>query len=29
LHGEWNPNEAVSVVRFRLVRAVGEPNDMG
>ena len=29
LHGEWNPNETVSVVRFRLVRAVGESNDMG
>ena len=29
LHGEWNPNEAVSVIRFRLVSAVGEPNDMG
>jgi len=29
LHGEWNPNETVSVVSFRLVRAVGGPNDMG
>lgn len=29
LHGGWNPNEAVSVIKFRLVRAVGEPNDMG
>ncbi len=29
LHGEWNPNEAVSVVRFRLIKAVGEPNDVG
>ena len=29
LHGEWNPNESVSVIRFRLVRAVGESNDTG
>jgi len=29
LHGVWNPNEAVSIIRFRLVSAVGEPNDMG
>jgi len=27
LHGDWNPNETVSVIRFRLVRAVGETND--
>lgn len=29
LHGVWNPNETVSVVRFRMVRAVGDPNGMG
>ena len=29
LHGAWNPNETVSVIRFRLVRAVGELNDTG
>ena len=29
LHGVWNPSETVSIVRFRMVRAVGEPNDMG
>jgi len=29
LHGVWNPNETVSVIRFRLLRAIGEPNDMG
>jgi len=25
LHGEWNPNESVYVIRFRLSRVVGEP----
>jgi ParB family chromosome partitioning protein len=29
LHGAWNPNETVSTIRFRLVRAVGELNDTG
>jgi ParB family chromosome partitioning protein len=29
LHGAWNPNETVSVIRFRLVKAVGELNDTG
>lgn len=29
LHGAWNPNEMVSVIRFRLVRAIGELNDTG
>jgi ParB family chromosome partitioning protein len=29
LHGEWNPNESVYVVRFRLTRIVGEPNSSG
>ncbi len=29
LHGAWNPNEIVSVIRFRLVRAIGELNDTG
>lgn len=27
LHDEWNPNESVYVVRFRLARVVGEPTD--
>jgi ParB family chromosome partitioning protein len=27
LHGEWNPNESVYVIRFRLKRVVGEPNN--
>lgn len=26
LHGEWNPNESVYVIRFRLSRVVGEPD---
>jgi ParB/RepB/Spo0J family partition protein len=29
LHGQWNPKEIVSVVKFRLVRAVGELDDTG
>lgn len=29
LHGQWNPDEIVSVVKFRLVRAVGELDDTG
>jgi len=29
LHGAWNPNEIVSVIRFRLVKVVGELNDTG
>ena len=29
LHGGWNPNEVVSIIRFRLVRAVGESNETG
>lgn len=27
LHGEWNPNESVYIIRFRLARVVGEPNN--
>lgn len=26
LHGEWNPNESVYIIRFRLSRVVGEPD---
>ncbi|MBA7508071.1 Nucleoid occlusion protein [subsurface metagenome] len=26
LHGEWNPNETVYVIRFRVARVVGEPD---
>jgi ParB family chromosome partitioning protein len=26
LHGEWNPDESVYVIRFRLARVVGEPD---
>jgi ParB family chromosome partitioning protein len=26
LHGEWNPNESVYVIRFGLKRVIGEPN---
>jgi len=29
LHGEWNPNESVYVIRFRLKRVVGEPDNSG
>lgn len=29
LHGQWNPTEVVSVIKFRLVEAVGELNDTG
>lgn len=29
LHGEWNPNESVYIVRFRLVRVLGESNNSG
>jgi len=29
LHGEWNPNESVYVVRFRLKRVVGESSNSG
>ena len=29
LHGKWNPNESVYVIRFRLKRVVGEPNKSG
>lgn len=29
LHGEWNPNESVYVIRFRLGRVVGESSDSG
>lgn len=27
LHGEWNPNESVYVIRFRLAKVVGDPED--
>ena len=29
LHGDWNPNESVYVIRFRLARIVGEPDNSG
>jgi ParB family chromosome partitioning protein len=29
LHGEWNPNESVYVIRFRVARVVGEPDSSG
>lgn len=29
LHGEWNPNESVYVIEFRLARVVGEPSNSG
>lgn len=29
LHGEWNPNESVNVIRFRLARVVGESSSSG
>ncbi|MBA7505373.1 Nucleoid occlusion protein [subsurface metagenome] len=29
LHGVWNPNESVSVVRFRLAKVVGESSNSG
>lgn len=29
LHGEWNPNEAVYVIRFSLARVVGESSNAG
>lgn len=29
LHGEWNPNESVYVIKFRLARVVGEHNNSG
>lgn len=29
LHGEWNPNEAVYVIRFRTSRVIGEHNSSG
>jgi ParB family chromosome partitioning protein len=29
LHGVWNPNEAVRVVRFRLAKVVGESSNSG
>ena len=29
LHGEWNPNESVYVIRFRLKRVVGESDNSG
>ena len=29
LHGEWNPNESVYIIRFHLARVVGEPRDFG
>ena len=28
-HSEWNPNESVYIIRFRLARIVGEPIDSG
>ena len=27
LHGEWNPNESVYAIRFRLAKVVGEPDN--
>ena len=27
LHGEWNPNESVYIIRFHLKRVIGEPNN--
>lgn len=29
LHGEWNPDESVYVIRFRLIKEVGEPHNSG
>lgn len=29
LHGEWNPNESVYVIRFRLAKVVGESDNSG
>ena len=29
LHGEWNPNETVYVIRFRLAKVVGESSNSG
>jgi len=29
LHGKWDPNESVYVIKFRLARVVGEPNNSG
>jgi ParB/RepB/Spo0J family partition protein len=29
LHGEWNPNESVYIIRFRLKSVVGEPDSPG
>jgi len=29
LHGVWNPNESISVVRFRLAKVVGESDNSG
>jgi len=29
LHGAWNPNESVYVIRFRLKRVAGEPDNSG
>lgn len=29
LHGDWNPNESVNVIRFRLAKIVGEPGNSG
>lgn len=29
LHGEWNPNEAVYVIKFRLAKVIGETSDSG
>ncbi len=27
LHGEWNPNESVYIIRFRLARVIGNSNN--
>lgn len=29
LHGEWNPNESVYIIRFRLAKLVGESSNSG
>ena len=29
LHGEWNPNESVYIIKFRLARVVGESSILG
>lgn len=29
LHGEWDPDESVYIIRFRLIKEVGEPHNSG